>query len=172
MDPNSPQQPFGGSPGFMTTHWSLVMAAGARNNLEADKALEQLCRSYWYPLYAFIRGRGYSHEAAQDLTPEKYFEKQWASTVIEKAMQALREEYEQTGKDELFERLKDHLWGNKTFSYGQIAEAFEMNEGSVKAAAFRLRKRFDAVLRAEISHTVQPPEEIDEELDALIQLFA
>ena len=40
--------------GFATTHWSVVMAAGKGDSALAADALEQLCRTYWYPLYAFI----------------------------------------------------------------------------------------------------------------------
>ncbi len=55
---------------FVTTHWSLVGAAGADgiSQSRAKEALEELCRSYWYPLYAFVRSRGYSAADAQDLT--------------------------------------------------------------------------------------------------------
>ena len=62
-----------GPPGpreFATTHWSLVMATKPNEASEsrARKALEELCRTYWYPLYAFVRYRGYSSDDAQDLT--------------------------------------------------------------------------------------------------------
>jgi RNA polymerase sigma-70 factor (ECF subfamily) len=53
---------------FTTTHWSVVLAAGQGTSLSAREALEQLCRTYWYPLYAYVRRRGYGHEDAQDLT--------------------------------------------------------------------------------------------------------
>lgn len=55
---------------FATTHWSLVVAAqlDAASQTRAQKALEELCRAYWYPLYAFVRYRGYSRDDAQDLT--------------------------------------------------------------------------------------------------------
>jgi RNA polymerase sigma-70 factor (ECF subfamily) len=55
---------------FTTTHWSLVRAAGSdeASLTRARKALEELCRAYWYPLYAFVRFRGYSPDDAQDLT--------------------------------------------------------------------------------------------------------
>ena len=52
---------------FATTHWSLVLSAGAVESPQARSALESLCRSYWYPLYAFIRRRGYPQEDARDL---------------------------------------------------------------------------------------------------------
>src|SRR3989441_6302495 len=53
---------------FATTHWSVVLAAGDSAAPNAQPALEQLCRAYWYPLYAFVRRRGYGPEEAQDLT--------------------------------------------------------------------------------------------------------
>jgi RNA polymerase sigma-70 factor (ECF subfamily) len=55
---------------FATTHWSLVLAAkpDEASETRARKALEELCRAYWYPLYAFVRYRGYSSDDAQDLT--------------------------------------------------------------------------------------------------------
>jgi hypothetical protein len=37
---------------FATTHWTVVLAAGRRSMPQADRALEELCRTYWYPLYA------------------------------------------------------------------------------------------------------------------------
>jgi RNA polymerase sigma factor (sigma-70 family) len=55
---------------FATTHWSVVLAAGQSADAQASAALEQLCCTYWYPLYAYVRRRGYSPEGAQDLTQE------------------------------------------------------------------------------------------------------
>jgi RNA polymerase sigma factor (sigma-70 family) len=55
---------------FATTHWSLVGAVQSdqASRARAREALEELCRTYWYPLYAFVRSRGYSAIDAQDLT--------------------------------------------------------------------------------------------------------
>lgn len=52
----------------MTTHWSVVLTAGQKDGPLAQEALAGLCQSYWYPLYAYVRGRGYSVHDAQDLT--------------------------------------------------------------------------------------------------------
>ena len=54
---------------FATTHWSVVLAAQGRSSA-ADAALEILCRTYWLPLFAFIRREGYEIEQAKDLTQE------------------------------------------------------------------------------------------------------
>ncbi len=53
---------------FSTTHWSLVQAAGGTTSPEAMAALNTLAQGYWYPLYAYVRRRGYTPEDAQDLT--------------------------------------------------------------------------------------------------------
>jgi RNA polymerase sigma-70 factor (ECF subfamily) len=55
---------------FDTTHWSVVTLAGQSESPQSAAALEKLCRSYWPPLYAFIRRNGYSEADAQDLTQE------------------------------------------------------------------------------------------------------
>src|ERR1700743_3215102 len=53
---------------FPTTRWTLVVAAGDRQRKEARSALVSLCENYWYPLYAYLRRRGYTDHKAQDLT--------------------------------------------------------------------------------------------------------
>jgi len=55
---------------FATTHWSVVLAAADAASPGAAEALEQLCRAYWYPLYAYVRRKGHTPEDAQDLTQE------------------------------------------------------------------------------------------------------
>src|SRR5687768_4069658 len=55
---------------FATTHWSLVLAAGSAEHPQAAQALEALCRTYWFPIYAYVRRQGYPAEDAQDLTQE------------------------------------------------------------------------------------------------------
>jgi DNA-directed RNA polymerase specialized sigma24 family protein len=55
---------------FATTHWSVVVAAKQGDTSEAAFAMEKLCRTYWYPLYAFVRRKGRSPHDAQDLTQE------------------------------------------------------------------------------------------------------
>ncbi|MCH7688964.1 MAG: hypothetical protein IH899_20190, partial [Planctomycetes bacterium] len=55
---------------FQTTHWSLVLAAGHRSSSRSNDALAALCRTYWYPLYAYVRRRVRDVDEAQDLTQE------------------------------------------------------------------------------------------------------
>ena len=59
-----------GSSQFPTTRWSMVVAAGDPHRKEAQSALAALCENYWYPLYAYLRRRGYAADQAQDLTQD------------------------------------------------------------------------------------------------------
>src|SRR6187431_506428 len=69
---------------FLTTRWSVVLAARSVASTEAARALEALCRTYWQPLYAYARRRGHSPQDAEDLTQgffAKLLEKGWLATV-------------------------------------------------------------------------------------------
>src|SRR5258707_13682474 len=55
---------------FATTRWSIVVAAGKPDKASAKTALAALCETYWYPVYAFVRRRGYTAHDAQDCTQE------------------------------------------------------------------------------------------------------
>ena len=69
-----------GNARFATTHWSLVVSAGSDSSPEGRAALESLCASYWYPLYAFARRGGAEAHAAQDLVQgffAELLEKDW-----------------------------------------------------------------------------------------------
>jgi DNA-directed RNA polymerase specialized sigma24 family protein len=59
-----------GAAQFASTHWSVVLAAGDSAAPGAPEALEKLCRTYWYPLYVYVRRRGFDEPAAQDLTQQ------------------------------------------------------------------------------------------------------
>src|SRR5437762_13944459 len=66
----SPESEAGTPRVFATTHWSVVLAAGERDSVPAQRALETLCRGYWYPIYVYVRRKGYGPDDAQDLTQE------------------------------------------------------------------------------------------------------
>jgi len=69
--PSDSVEPLAQVPGlFATTHWSVVLAAKQGDAPDARTALEKLCRTYWYPLYAYVRREGYNAPDAQDLTQE------------------------------------------------------------------------------------------------------
>ena len=72
---------------FRTTHWSVVLAAGVSQSAESEQALATLCRTYWYPLYAFVRRQGRSPHDAEDLT-QAFF----ANLLEKNALQAVQKE--------------------------------------------------------------------------------
>jgi hypothetical protein len=57
---------------FPSTHWSLIVKAGALGSSEDRAALAEICSLYWYPLYAFIRRKGNDHNRALDLTQSNF----------------------------------------------------------------------------------------------------
>jgi RNA polymerase sigma factor (sigma-70 family) len=76
---NKPQES-AASPVFVTTRWSVVLSASRKDSPAALQALEELCRAYWYPLYAHVRRTGYSPADAEDLTQSffaRLIEKDW-----------------------------------------------------------------------------------------------
>jgi len=74
----------GSAGAFATTQWSVVVRAGDSHSPEAAAAMERLCRTYWYPLYAFVRRKGHGHEDASDLTQAffaQFLEKRYLKSV-------------------------------------------------------------------------------------------
>lgn len=231
---------------FATTHWSVVLQAGHGDSAQSMQALETLCRSYWYPLYAYVRRHGQSPHDAEDLTqeffarllardyiqladrnqgrfrtfllsslkrflindwkkgnrekrgggqkvlsldeemaetrfsaepsadqpPDTLYDGGWAAVLMDRALTALRTEFQHAGKLELFERLKGFVWGEKCgLSYAEMAGQLGMTEGAVKVAVHRLRQRYGELLRAEIAQTVSTPAEVNEELRYLVSVI-
>src|SRR5262245_6278923 len=74
----------GGAREFRTTHWSVVLAAGDTASPQSAEALEKLCRTYWLPLYAYVRRSGRSPEEAEDMT-QAFFEHFLQSKAVSRA---------------------------------------------------------------------------------------
>lgn len=108
-------------------------------------------------------------DPADGLTPEQIYERQWALTVIQHAMQKLQEESELQGKGDLFNRLQGFLTGQKTHSGRQIAEELGMTEAAVRAASYRLRRRFATLLLEQVADTLDTAEEVEVELQHLLR---
>jgi RNA polymerase sigma-70 factor (ECF subfamily) len=114
--------------------------------------------------------RRYQCEPAEELTPERLYERRWAMTLLGKAVEELRQEYAQAGKLAAFEALKIYLGGQEdTVPYRELAGQLGSSEGAVKVAVHRLRQRCRTCLRRTIAETVSTDEEIDEELRHLFQ---
>ena len=115
----------------------------------------------------------YQTEASDRLSPDKVFEKRWAASLLDQVLRRLGEEYRAQGKQQLFDKLKVTVWGNKDLApYAELAPQMGMTEGALKVAVHRLRQRYLEVLRAEIADTLANPAEVDDELRHLIQLIS
>lgn len=227
---------------FQTTRWSLVIAA---TEDESREALESLCRAYWFPLFAYVRRRGYAEEDAKDLTqgffarllerddlstlnpdkgrlrsfllvsmrhyladqadrrdalkrrafrdavpldeafaqrprfqaseelsPEVVFERQWARRVLERALERLRRSASSEIEGERLQALEVYLTGDRAAPPQEVtAQRLGISIGAVRTAVHRLRHRFGRSLREEIADTVADPEDVDDELRHLLDLF-
>jgi RNA polymerase sigma-70 factor (ECF subfamily) len=243
------QPPARTTPGdiFATTHWTVVLAAGQTRSPHAGRALEELCQTYWFPLYAYIRRHGRGKEDAEDLTqaffarllekqtlagldsskgkfrafllaslkhflanerdkaraqkrgggegqlsldwqtadsqfqvadtqepsPDKAFDREWAVALLGRVIERLQAECAAGGKAKLFDQLKPFLTaGQWESAQRDAARALDMEEGAVRVAVHRLRKRYRQLLRDEIAHTLADPAMVDEEMRALFGAFA
>ena len=107
------------------------------------------------------------------LTPEKSFEQNWALALLETVYQRLQREYETEGKTTLFNELKSCLTGARnSVPYSQLAKRLGLSENTVKVNVHRLRRRYRELLRAEVAHTVNGPDEIEEELRCLFRALS
>jgi RNA polymerase sigma factor (sigma-70 family) len=227
---------------FATTHWSVVLAAGDSASPQHHEAMSTLCHKYWFPLYAYLRRRGYDTHRAEDstqaffaqmlekhylrkvepapgkfrsfllvamkhflaneydraraqkrggdrtilsldfenaenqyalepaneLSPEKLFEKSWALTVLTRIMKQLEAELVGKGKQKLFEHLSIYLAVDAdAIPYCEVATKLGMTEGATRVAVHRLRKRCRELLRNEIAQTVSSEDQIDDEIRGL-----
>ena len=107
--------------------------------------------------------------AADQLAPEILYDKLWAMTLLERAIERLGGEYASKGRRELFDQLKPLLLAEGGGeSYRKAAGVLGLSEGAVKVAVHRVRQRFREAVRAEIAQTVATPAEVDAELRCLM----
>ena len=108
-------------------------------------------------------------EAADNLTPETLFARQWARTLLNRALDRLTE-LERAAHPGTFDRLSGYLLGTETsLSYRELAQELGLTEGAVKVSVHRLRKRFGQLLRDEVAETVDGTEAVSEELRFLLE---
>lgn len=100
---------------------------------------------------------------ADDRSPDRLFDRQWALLMLERVLDSVRVDYEAAHKGKLFESLKTTLIGGEESAHAEIAKNLGMSEGAVKVAAHRLRSRYREALRTEIAQTVASTEEVDTE---------
>ena len=114
---------------------------------------------------------GMDPPASSGRPPELVFDRQWALTILDRAIAALAAEYDTADRRSQFAALKPYLTSGGT-SQAELAARLGMNEGAIKVAIHRLRKRFRELVKAEVAGTVRDPAELQAELSYLVTVLA
>ena len=115
----------------------------------------------------------YQIDPADNLSPDKLYDRAWAVTLLERVVGRLRDESVTEAKSKQFEELRPFLMvGKSAIPYPQAATALDMTESAVRVAVHRLRRRYRELLRQEISQTLSDPAQAEEELRTLFSAFA
>jgi RNA polymerase sigma-70 factor (ECF subfamily) len=142
--------------------------------------------SEWRRAAAQRRGGGHAHTTLdttfaesrfamdnQSLGPDETFDQQWALTLLNLTVNRLKAEFDAAGRSGDFEVLKGCLLaGHGAMDYAATAKQLGVNEGAARVAVHRLRKRFRAIYREEISHTLGEGADVDAELRHLAAALA
>jgi RNA polymerase sigma factor (sigma-70 family) len=106
-------------------------------------------------------------------TPEKAFDRRWAVTLFERALDCLRKDYAQAGSSRTFEVLQVYITGEiAPAGYAELAARLDSSENAVTVALHRLRRRFAELVRGEVARTVARPEDVDDEIRHLFACIA
>lgn len=117
--------------------------------------------------------RRFGAEPVSGLDPEREFERSWALATLERALERTGLDYERRGQLPLFEHLKPQLApGGAPIDGSDLAAELDLSPGAARVALHRLRARFGAALRAEVADTLRRPEELEDELRALLDALA
>lgn len=92
-------------------------------------------------------------------TPESFYERTWALTLLHRATERMAGEFETAGKAHLFETLKTFMIGDGDVRYSQASQTLKMSEGALRVAVHRMRARFRELVRAEIRETLPHPDD-------------
>ncbi len=112
-------------------------------------------------------------EPATDLTPERLYERRWATALLETVLERLRSEMMGSGKSAVFDALRGFLSDSAgTLSYADAAARLNLTEVSTRKSVQRLRQRYRELLREEVAQTVAAPHEVEDELKHLLRIFA
>lgn len=114
----------------------------------------------------------YRLDPADQLTPDKLYDRAWTVALLERVLARLRQENRVAEKQAAFEKLKAFLTlGQSTIPYAEASASLGMSEAALRVAVHRLRRRYKALLRDEIMQTLADPQAVDEEMQALRTAF-
>ena len=145
---------------------------GALRHFESDlrERARRLKRGGGVPT-ASLSEDGIDEPATAGLDPVR-FDREWALTVVERALATVESDLRTAGKSAHFERLKPALVGSELPSPANLARELGLTEGALKVAIHRLRRRFREAVRAEIGQTLPDGDDGQEELRYLIEVLA
>ncbi|HEY3602500.1 MAG TPA: sigma-70 family RNA polymerase sigma factor [Chthoniobacterales bacterium] len=119
-----------------------------------------------------IAQQHFALEPVETLTADQVYEHQWATTLLDRVLALVEEDYRGSGRGALFDQLKSLLTDEPGHpSQAEIGEKLGMTGNAVKQAFHRLRLQFRETLREEIAHTVATPDEVEDELRHLIAVL-
>jgi len=101
-------------------------------------------------------------EPLDELTPDKLFDRTWAESLLERALQALRDECQRTGKSGLFDALHPFITCEQPAHYAETASRLGLSENYIKVIVHRMRQRWRELVREEIARTARSPEEVED----------
>jgi RNA polymerase sigma factor (sigma-70 family) len=116
--------------------------------------------------------RKYLLEPVEHDTPERVYERRWALTVLDRAMEQLGARYTEPERRKTFHALRPLLTGSEPDSYAAVAASLNVTEGALRVALHRLRKSFAGVLRDVIAETVEREDDVDPELKYLLAIVS
>jgi len=124
------------------------------------------------PLEELRADERFAIEPADPVTADLIYERRWASTVLDRVLNLLKDEYQIAGNAVLFDSLKQLLPGEPDAPpQKDVAAQLGMSENAVRQAFYRFRQRYQSLLRGEIAHTVATPGDIEDELRHLIAVI-
>jgi RNA polymerase sigma-70 factor (ECF subfamily) len=143
---------------YLTNEWHREQAAKRGGGCEV------------VPLDAALAERLYAQDSGGGSSPDELFDRRWALAMLDAATARLEQEYRSAGRLEEYTRLLPALTaGRGETDYAALALAGGATEGAVRVAVHRLRKRFRAVMRDEVSRTVSHEAEVAEEMETLMR---
>jgi len=121
-------------------------------------------------LDAFVaEGRFDLEPPDEGVNPEVIFDRAWAKTLLDRVLRNYEQDCRDSGKGELFVELKGFLIGLSTEQLKEVAQRLDMSESNVRVTLHRMRKRFAELFRQEVAQTVARPEDLEEEMQALLE---
>jgi RNA polymerase sigma-70 factor (ECF subfamily) len=110
---------------------------------------------------------------ADEMSPEKAYDRSWALTLLEQVNKRLEQEFATAGKAGIFRELSVFLTGEAAeHTYAELGQKLGLSEANVKVSVHRLRQRYRELLRLEIANTVSSPEAIDDEIRDLFAVLS